>query len=67
MSTITKRITNVALLGAVLIFAFTGAAQAHMHLVAMQSAVPQARWRDRLAPAAACVMVSGRRQGEADL
>ena len=47
----------------------SGAALAHLHTVAVQVAVPQALWRERLALAAAevCAGFSGRREGQAAL
>jgi hypothetical protein len=47
----------------------SGAALAHLHLVAGQKAVPQALWRERLALIAAerCVSLSGRREAAAGL
>lgn len=45
----------------------SGAALAHLHLVARSGAIPEALWRARLALAAAwlCVGFAGRREGEA--
>lgn len=47
----------------------SGAALAHLHGAALQAAVPQALWRDRLALVAAevCMGFSGRRKGQAAL
>lgn len=47
----------------------SGAALAHLHLMAGPAAVPQALWRDRLALAAAevCAGLAGRREGTAAL
>jgi len=47
----------------------SGAALAHLHLVARQGAVPQKLWRDRLALAAAevCMGFAGRREGASAL
>lgn len=44
----------------------SGAAMAHLHLVARSGAIPEALWRARLALAAAwlCVGFAGRREGE---
>ena len=47
----------------------SGAALAHLHLMAGQAAVPQALWRARLALSAAeaCAGLAGRREGAAAL
>lgn len=47
----------------------SGAALAHLHLIASHTAVPQALWRARLALSAAeaCVRIAGRREGVLEL
>jgi len=46
-----------------------GAALAHLHMVTVNRAVPQALWRDRLALSATeiCAGLAGRREGQAGL